>query len=122
MPIFIPDFLVLNTALPEGFSGSTFFFLPLILASYSFLCPFTFYLFMSLTLECVSYRSQVLSHSVMSHSLQAHGPYIACQTPQSMGILQARVLEWAAMLYSRESSQPRYPTLVSCNVCGFCTI
>ena len=47
---------------------------------------------------------------------------IACQTPQSMGILQARVLEWAAMPYSRESSQPRYWTLVSCKACGFCTI
>ena len=78
MPIFIPDFLVLNTALSEIVSVSTvfyfLFFLPLILASYSFLCPFTFNLFMSLNLEWVSYRPHVLSRSVVSDSLRAHGP------------------------------------------------
>ena len=30
-----------------------------------------------------------------------------CQASLSMGILQARILEWVAMLFSRESSQPR---------------
>ena len=31
----------------------------------------------------------------------------ACQAPLSMGILQARILEWVAMSASRGSSQPR---------------
>ena len=30
------------------------------------------------------------------------------------GILQARILEWVAIPFSRESSQRRYPTQVSC--------
>ena len=37
----------------------------------------------------------------------------AHQAPLSMGILQARVLEWVAILYSRRSSQPRDQTQVS---------
>ena len=36
-----------------------------------------------------------------------------------MGILQARILEWAAMPSSRESSQPRDQTQVSCIAGGF---
>ena len=35
----------------------------------------------------------------------------ACQAPLSMGILQARVLEWVAMPSSRRSFQPRSPPL-----------
>ena len=46
----------------------------------------------------------VLSRSVVS---EAH------PTPLSMGILQARILEWAAMPSSRGSSQPRDRTQVS---------
>ena len=38
----------------------------------------------------------------------------ACQAPVSMGILQASILEWVAMPYSRDSSQPRDQTHVSC--------
>ena len=38
---------------------------------------------------------------------------VACQAPLSMGILQARRLEWAAMPSSRGSSQPRDRTQVS---------
>ena len=53
----------------------------------------------------------VFSRSVMSYSLWPHGH--ACQTPLSMGILQARILEWVAMPSSRGSSQPRYWTQVS---------
>ena len=37
----------------------------------------------------------------------------ACQAPLSMGILQARILEWVAMPPSRGSSQPRDQTHVS---------
>ena len=38
---------------------------------------------------------------------------VARQAPLSMGILQARVLEWVAMPFSRRSSQPRNRTQVS---------
>ena len=37
------------------------------------------------------------------------------------GILQARILEWVAMLFSRESSQPRDQTQVSHIAGGFFT-
>ena len=37
----------------------------------------------------------------------------ARQAPLSMGILQARILEWVAMPFSRGSSQPRGRTQVS---------
>ena len=40
---------------------------------------------------------------------------VAWQTPLSMGILQARILEWVSMPFSRESSQPRDWTQVFCN-------
>ena len=41
-------------------------------------------------------------------------PWIAAhQAPLSMGIIQARILEWVAMPSSRESSQPRDQTQVS---------
>ena len=36
-------------------------------------------------------------------------------------ILQARILEWIAYPFSRESSQPRDRTLVSCIAGGFFT-
>ena len=38
------------------------------------------------------------------------------------GILQARILEWVAIPFSRESSQPRDQTQVSCIAGGFFTI
>ena len=38
---------------------------------------------------------------------------VACKAPLSMGILQARIREWVAMLSSRGSSQPRDQTQVS---------
>ena len=37
------------------------------------------------------------------------------------GILQARILEWVAFPFSRESSQPRDPTQVSRIAGGFFT-
>ena len=39
---------------------------------------------------------------------------VAYQVPLSMGILQARIQEWVAMPSSRESSQPRHRTHISC--------
>ena len=38
---------------------------------------------------------------------------VAHQVPLSMGILQARILEWVAMPSSRGSSQPRDHTQIS---------
>ena len=39
---------------------------------------------------------------------------VALQTPQSMGILHARILEWVTVSSSRQSSWPRDGTHVSC--------
>ena len=44
----------------------------------------------------------VLSSSVLFNSVTPWS--IACQAPLSMGILQARILEWVAMSSSRGSS------------------
>ena len=56
------------------------------------------------------YVCAVLSHSVVSNSCT-----IACQAPLSMGILQARILEWVSMLSSEDLSnlgiEPRSFTL-----------
>ena len=41
---------------------------------------------------------------------------VAYQAPPSMGFFWARVLEWAAISFSRRSSQPRDGTQVSCIV------
>ena len=59
------------------------------------------------------YMCCVLSCSVMSNSLQPHELYLAHQALLSMGILQARILEWVAMPSSRGSFQPRVQTEVS---------
>ena len=55
------------------------------------------------------------SRSVMSNSLRPHGP------PGSSvhGILQARILEWVAISFSRGSSQPKDRTQASC-IAGRC--
>ena len=47
----------------------------------------------------------VLSHSVIQ--LFATPRTIAPQAPLSMGILQARILEWVVISFSGRSSQPR---------------
>ena len=46
-----------------------------------------------------------------------------CSLPGSFvhGILQARILEWVAVPFSRGSSQPRDQTQVSCTAGGFFT-
>ena len=48
------------------------------------------------------------------------GP-VAHQAPLSMGILQARILEWVAMPSSRVPSQPMDQSAVSCTAGGFFT-
>ena len=47
---------------------------------------------------------QVFSCSVVSNSLQPHGLYPPGSSVH--GILQARILEWVAIHFSRGSSQP----------------
>ena len=47
---------------------------------------------------------------------------ITCQAPLSMGILQARILEWVAMSSSRGPSQPKDQTQVSLIAGGFLTL
>ena len=59
------------------------------------------------------------SHSVMSNSLQPHGWQPASSSLH--GILQARILQRVVISFSRESSQPRNRTLVSCIVGKFFT-
>ena len=66
------------------------------------------------------YRLCLLSSSVMSNSLWPHS-LAAHQASLSMGILQARVLEWVAMPFARGSSQPRDWTQASCIAGGFFT-
>ena len=62
----------------------------------------------------------VLSRSVVSDSTT---PWtVACQASLSMGILQARILEWVAMSSSGESSQTRDRIQVSCIAGGFFTV
>ena len=62
----------------------------------------------------------VLSRSVMSDSAT---PWtVTHQAPLSMRFLQARILEWIAMLFSRGSSQPSYQTQVSHITGGFFAI
>ena len=57
------------------------------------------------------FQCAVLDHSVVSNSVT---PWtVAHQAPLSMGMFQARILEWVAMPSSRGSSQPRDRTQVS---------
>ena len=51
---------------------------------------------------------------VFSHVWLFESPWaIAHQAPLSMGVLQARILEWVTMPWSRASSQPRDQTGIS---------
>ena len=47
---------------------------------------------------------------------------VDCSPPGSSvrGILQARILEWVVIPFSRRSSQPRDQTWVSCTADRFC--
>ena len=51
----------------------------------------------------------LLSHPVVFDSINPQTA--ARQAPLSMGICQARILDWVAMPSSKVSSQPRFPTL-----------
>ena len=57
----------------------------------------------ALNLSQHQFSSVHFSHSVMSESFVT--PWtVACQVPLSMGLSQARILEWVAISFSRESS------------------
>ena len=82
-----------------------------------FLCAqFTCKMWLKLIISC----SAVLSHSVMFQLFVTPWTVVQ-QVPLSIGILQARIVEWVAMPSSRGSSQPRDWTQVSCIAGGFFT-
>ena len=63
-------------------------------------------------LQCMKVKSE----SEVTQSCPTLGDPMDCSPPGSSihGIFQARVLEWAAISFSRGSSQPRDRTWVSC--------
>ena len=61
----------------------------------------------------VLFHSSVCTLSLSRVWLFATPWTVACQAPLSMGIFQARILEWVAMPFSRGSSQSREWTRVS---------
>ena len=63
------------------------------------------------------------SKGLVTHSCQTLFNPIDCSPRGSsvQEILQARILEWVAILFSRESSRPRDQSLVSCIAGGFFT-
>ena len=71
---------------------------------------FCFY-FYGISFYLSSLLVYVLSHSVVSDSLQSLELYVAHQAPLSMQILQARI--WSGLPCSRGCSQPRDQTQVS---------
>ena len=71
------------------------------------------YYFGLLFLDIIYMRKcERVSRSVMSNSLPPSWT-VAHQAPLSMGILQARILEWVAISFSKGSSQPRNRTCSS---------
>ena len=65
---------------------------------------------------CVCVRCSVMSNSAAPWT-------VAHQAPLSVhGILQAKILEWVAIPFSRESSQSRDRTRVSCIADRFFTV
>ena len=49
-------------------------------------------------------RSDSVSHSVVSDSVRPHGLYYSLPGSSVHGILQARILGWVAIFFSRGSS------------------
>ena len=69
----------------------------------------------------IYYTQLIIYYNCVSNSLQPYGQY---SPPGSSvhGILQARILEWVAIPFSRGSSQPRDQTWVSCIAGRFFTV
>ena len=73
--------------------------------------------------EALSVCAVLCCASSLSHVQLFVSPWaVACQAPLSMGILQARILQWVTMPSSRGSSQPRDGTRVSCIAGEFFTV
>ena len=70
------------------------------------------------------YLSEYESHSVVSDSLWSHNHSLWSNLPGSSmhGILQARILKWAAVSFSRQCCWPSRWTRVSCIAGRFFTI
>ena len=86
--------------------------------------PFTFQIVSVINIYISRFWSvcPMLNCSVVSDSLRLHGlSTVAHQAPLSMGVLQARMLEWVPIPSSRGSSWPRERTQVSCIAGGFFT-
>ena len=78
--------------------------------------------FLNICLLCAQHHAEnwgvymcVLSYSVVSDSLWLHEPSLPGSSVH--GILQARILEWVAISFSRRSSLPRDRTRVFCISC-----
>ena len=71
------------------------------------------------------FQTYTVLYLVVQSCLTLQNPWtVACQAPLSVGILQARILEWVewvAMYSSRGSSQPRNGTQVFPIAGGFIT-
>ena len=70
--------------------------------------------------RCAVCKWKSCIHSVVTNSLRPLGLY-SLPSCSVHGILQARILEWVTVLFSRRSSWPRDQTQVSCNEGGFIT-
>ena len=72
---------------------------------------------------CVCVCARACARLVIQSCLSVCDP-MGCSLPGSSvhGILQARILVWVAIPFSRESSQPRVQTQVSCIAGRFFTI
>ena len=69
-------------------------------------------------LESRLFLRRLLCCAVLSRVCSVTPWTVAHQAPLSMGlILQARILEWVAISYSRRFSQPRDQTRISCISC-----
>ena len=79
------------------------------LVSAAFFCSATRLILLSLR---PVWQRQVHACSGVSDSLRPHG--LLPPGSSVHGIFQARILEWVAICYSRESSQPRDQTQISC--------
>ena len=69
----------------------------------------------TLLLDSPTSRLREINICCLSHGLTVHDP-MDCSPPGSSvhGLLQARILEWLAIPFSRGSSRPRDWTWVSC--------
>ena len=103
LDLFVGIFYILDYAIILNNYVHTVFNLHMLIF---FICCYTVLIFIISMLSC-----SVMSQFLVTPWTAAH------QTPLSMGILQARILEWVAVLSSRGSSQPRDQTRVSCVSC-----